>query len=176
MTNINQSHAPGCFGSALTFKSTAPECISCQFATKCEPISTDRLAKLRAKFGITPPERQKSSRVQNGVQREHARPTFTLSTKATELLNRIEKEGIRVTESLSRRQNPFNSRPAFMKITCHLLLAMEDGLTRDILVAAFERKLNWANNTARTHALLATQVLTALGATHEINGRLKLRG
>lgn len=46
--------APGCFGSALTFKPDSPECNKCLFAPRCEVISNDRARRLFRKLGADP--------------------------------------------------------------------------------------------------------------------------
>jgi len=174
MTTLpDNPNAPGCFGSALTFSDTAPECRSCIFATQCQPLSESRRVALRAKFGIV--ERK------HRVTKPQAPPvddnllSSTLPKKVAEIVQRLDKLGFRVLPALLRGENPFTTKPAFLRVTCHLLLHMPQGIDRHMLRHAFAKKLNWSEGTAAAHATQAFQILGALGATQEINGRLTIR-
>ena len=167
--------APGCYGSALTFKESASECIACIFKETCKPQSEARLEALRAKFGI---------KVRAPVTRKRAEVTKTedgtflmtsLPRKIEDLVLRIERAGIDVSGKLSRGENPFEKRPFFLRITCHLLLNLPNGIERKVLQVALQRKLNWTEGTAVSQALQASQLLQALGVADEINGCIKLR-
>lgn len=168
--------APGCFGSALTFKADAVECTTCPFNALCAPKSAERLATLRTKLGIEvqpPREKQpKSKGVASPVD-----PTMTIPKKVKDLLERIDRAGIDVTKSLRTGQNPFVKTPAFMKIASHILLLRPRnvGVSRDELVYAFMAKLNWNRGTAVAHAAQATQAFVALDVVTDTNGRITLK-
>lgn len=51
---ISDELAPGCFGSALTFKKGASECEVCLFAARCEPISKARERRLSKRLASDP--------------------------------------------------------------------------------------------------------------------------
>lgn len=161
--------APGCFGSALTFNPDASECRFCIFAIECEPLSTARRTALRAKHGIVDrPRTAKKSSV--GASLDSELPKKVAALKAT-----IDRAGIRVVEALAAGINPFERKPAFLRLTCHLLLRLPDGFNRTILRTALTSKLNWTEGTAAAHATQAFQVLGAFGVTEEIDGKLRLR-
>lgn len=164
---------PGCFGSAICFQAESPECRSCLFKAACEPAAELRASQLRAEFGITKPKRitkPPAPRVEPGFEGERIHPK-----KVDELLRRIELMGVRVYESLSKGENPFATRPLFLRLTCHLLLRRPGGVTRAELMRGLAVKLNWTEGTAGAHATQAFQALKALGAAHEVNGYLMLK-
>lgn len=169
---------PGCFGFALSFREEAAECISCPFATECAKLGAEQLARRREELGIkVKPAKPKVVRQPAAPVEAHATGFLTdgLPKKVEELLGRIERAGISVTAALSRGENPFTKDPAFLRVTCHLLLNMRAGVDRATLKLAFTRKLGWSEGTAAAHATQAFQALIALGAASENNGRLTLR-
>lgn len=169
---------PGCFGFALSYRAESAECISCPFAAHCARVSAEQLARRRNELGIKPkePRAVRPARPQAPTE-AHATGVLTegLPKKVEELIDRIERAGISVTAALSRRENPFTTSPAFLRVTCHLLLHLQAGIDRATLKTAFVRKLGWSEGTAAAHATQAFQALTALGAATEQNGRLTLR-
>ncbi|MCP1540015.1 hypothetical protein [Methylorubrum extorquens] len=170
---------PGCYGFALSFRAEAPECIACPFAADCEQAGAEQLARRRAELGIVVKEKKpkvmRAPRVAPADGHATAVLTDGLPKKVEELLTRIERAGIRVTEALAKRENPFTASPQFLRVTCHLLLNMQAGIDRKTLKVAFEKKLGWSEGTAAAHATQAFQALTALGAATEQNGRLVLK-
>jgi hypothetical protein len=168
---------PGCFGYALSHREDAAECISCPFSEECARIGAEQLARRRAELGIVAKPRAKVVRQPKPPAEVHATGVLTegLPKKVEELLARIERAGISVTAALARGENPFTTSPAFLRVTCHLLLHMRAGIDRTTLKTAFVRKLGWSEGTAAAHATQAFQALTALGAAAESNGRLTLR-
>lgn len=174
---LTSSLQPGCFGYALAYRAEAAECNSCPFATQCAEIAAAQLARRRAELGIVVREKPKVQRPQRAATEVHATGVLTegLPKKVEELLARIERAGISVTTALSKGENPFTTSPAFLRVTCHLLLNMRAGIDRATLKTAFVRKLGWSEGTAAAHATQAFQALTALGAAIESNGRLTLR-
>jgi hypothetical protein len=177
-TGPDDPNAPGCYGSALTFKPDALECKGCMFAARCGPLSAERLDALRARLGITGVPAPRKARVTLS-DIATAGPTLTnvLPKKVAELMERLERAGIKVTESFARGENPFTEKgkPAFLLITAHLLLNLQRGLGREELVRAYQKKLNWSLGTATAHAAQACQLLVALGAATEANGQLHLK-
>ncbi len=169
---------PGCFGYALSFREDAAECISCPFAAECQAVGAAQLLRRREELGIKEkPTKPKVVRQPKPPAQIHATGVLTegLPKKVEELLGRIERAGISVTAALARGENPFTTSPAFLRVTCHLLLHMRAGIDRTTLKTAFVRKLGWSEGTAAAHATQAFQALTALGAAAESNGRLTLR-
>lgn len=51
---ISTDLAPGCFGSALTYRADATECLQCMFASRCQPIHVDSVALLTAALATHP--------------------------------------------------------------------------------------------------------------------------
>lgn len=168
---LDISHAPGCFGSATTFSEDAPECRGCIFASQCAPRSRERLRELRMRIGLPPePEQKRTSTRKTGADMVKEPPK-----KVAALMERFEQAGIKITEALAEGRNPFESRPAFMRLTCHLLLGMPDGFSRVNLMEAFKRKLNWSDGTAAAHVGQAFTILRSLDVIEENNGNFKLK-
>ena len=167
--------APGCFGSALTYKESQVECQTCPFAERCKPISEARMERLRAKLGIAvkpakPVVERKQIVKDAGV--------MTLPKKVEELMERIDRAGIKITESLREGRNPFadKKKPAFLLVACHLLLHLSGNqISRQGLCEAFMKKFEWSEGTAAAHALQASQLLVAVGAATETDGRISLK-
>lgn len=165
------SHAPGCFGSAMTFSEEAAECRGCIFAGKCAPQSHERRQAMRVRLGLEPEPAPKRI-----TQKRTAEMTGGLPKKVAALLERFEKTGIKITDALRANRNPFeDQRPVFMRLTCHLLLRLPDGFSRMNLMTAFQRKLNWSEGTASAHVSQAIAVLTALDLIENLNGTIKLK-
>lgn len=164
--------APGCFGSALTHREGSPECHGCPFADQCAPLSTQRLAALRERLGVVKGRTKKppapTIETPDGVE-------LTIPRKVLDLIQRVDRAGIKVTESLLRGENPFTSTPTFLRVCCHVLLKVPGGVNRKTLTMALQRKLDWTEATASAHAGQAVHLLTALGAISEMNGLLKLK-
>lgn len=171
MTVLDLSLAPGCFGLGMVYRAEAKECVSCPFQAQCAPLATTRLATVRAELGIV--ERKKVSRPTR-AETATAGAMTDYPKKVVELMERIDRAGIKVTEMLAARQNPFKSSPAFMRVTCHLLLGL-GSIKRDLLQRALMSKLEWSEGTAAAHAMQASQLLQALGAATEANGIITLR-
>ena len=174
------SLAPGCFGLAMTYRKTARECTVCPFASACEPLAAENLAALRLELGITVP-------APKAIVVKLAKPMIAnpqgLVNEATPKkvlthLERIERMGISITPALAAGLNPFKPehKQAFMRIACHLLLKIKGGFSRDFLVTCLIDKLGHTHKTAESHALQALQILEAVGAAHETNGRIQLKG
>lgn len=171
MTVIDLSLAPGCFGLGMVYRDSAKECISCPFQAQCAPLAATRLTAVRTELGIV--ERKKVSRPKP-VETAPAGALTDYPKKVIELMERIDRAGIKVTEMLAARQNPFRSSPVFMRVTCHLLLGL-GSIRRDVLQRALMSKLEWSEGTATAHAMQASQLLQALGAATEANGIITLR-
>lgn len=169
------SHAPGCFGSALMYRPVSNECGTCMFREACAPISAERLARIRAKYDIRPRKVAQTAPIPAlppGTEAFVANPK-----KVEELMGRLERAGISITDKLAKGINPFAElkRPVFLNIACHLLLRLTSGLHRDTLRTAYEQKLGWSKATAAAHALQVFQLLVALDAATDTNGTLQLR-
>lgn len=161
--------APGCFGFPMTYAEHSPECSPCPYAMDCKSSAQQRLAEMRAKFGI------ETKAMTPAKPKRDPSGSSTLPKKVAEIVSRILAAGIRVQDALLRGENPFLSRPAFLRVACHLLIHIPDGFDRQTLRKAFEKKLNWTEGTASAHATQTFQVLKALGAAVEENGRLKVK-
>ncbi len=181
MTVPDIPHAPGCFGSALTYKAGTTECDTCEFAEKCAPISARRLAVLREKYNVAEPkkarERRKPEPAEPLVLPPEVPPDLTLPLKVQGVLARIERAGVKVTEALRRGENPFQHNwLRFLYVACAvLLLRQERGATREEVIDAFQKKMKWSEATAAAHFAQAVHALRALGAADLVNGRLQLR-
>ncbi len=169
MTDPQNLHAPGCFGSALTFKGDAPECATCSFAAACGPRSHAQLEKLREKFGIVVP------RPAGAKTRAKPEKNFYMPVKVAAVLERVARSGVDVIGDVARNVNPFSQGPNFLALACHLMLKREVGVPRDMLITAMETQFNWTRATAAAHALQAVQALVALGVADEIDGSLVKR-
>jgi hypothetical protein len=168
------SGAPGCYGMGTLFKAESNECSTCPFGATCGPKAALQLERIRAEMGIVvkvaPPKRL--------VKNPTVSPTalaLNLPKKVAELMTRIDAAGIKVTEALAQGLNPFTTRPSFLRVTCHLLLKLPMGISRDLLCTCFMSKLNWSKGTADAHVIQAVQYLKAVGAANEVDGSLRLR-
>jgi hypothetical protein len=66
------SLAPGCFGFGLPYDPKSMGCRTCPFAAECGPLSTARLAEMRAKLGIVRVvESTTTRRRRSGRRRQH---------------------------------------------------------------------------------------------------------
>ncbi len=182
MTLPDHAHAPGCFGSALTYREGTPECSTCEFAANCAPVSQQRLMRLRERYGVqigTKRQRDRAKAVEIVAfpPEVPAEVALTLPVKVRELLARIEKHGIRVTAALREGKNPFAwDKLAFLYVACFLLLRRgRHGVDLKELTLAFKQKLDWNAGTAAAHVSQTVQALKALGAADFENGRLQLR-
>lgn len=176
MTEHNPDFAPGCFGLGMVYQPGGKECVRCPFQSQCAPLAEQNLVLVREKLGIKP-KPGAVNRPRPATPTPHPTGfTPTLPKKVIELLGRIERAGIKVTEALRRGENPFTDKPAFMRITCHLLLRLSGNQIRmDLLQTALESKLEWSPGTAAAHALQAAQALEALGVATRSNGVLRLK-
>ncbi len=168
--------APGCFGSALGFNADARECASCAFVAECGPVAHRRRATLQQSLGfeirLSPPKNPKPV-----VANENGGTMVAeLPKKVRELMQRIENAGIKVVSSFAQNENPFprieGKKPHFLRIACHLLLRLENGVNRELLKTQLMKRLDWAEATAAAHVTQAVQTLVAYGVAVEINGRL----
>lgn len=166
---------PGCYGSALTYEEGSPECATCPFAENCAPLSRASLERIHAKFGINPSSvRKRPQPPPEPVKRS----VFSdrLPKKVLDLVERIERKGIRITEALREGRNPFVTKPVPFRIACHLLLKLRnDGLEPPMLVQALQMKLAYTPEGADATARLVLQVLEAVGATVEVGGKITIR-
>jgi hypothetical protein len=176
MTAIIPSFAPGCFGSALAFEEAAPVCSVCKFAEACRPLHESNLMILRERVGVKG-KGNKNAKNPLVVDKPAAAPAeLTLPKKVQALVEKLDNSSLFVTEKLKRGENPF-SQPgmSFMKIAAHLLLKMTKPLDRPTLAYAFTAKLGWTDGTADSHARMAIQALTHIGAVENVDGLITLR-
>lgn len=179
MNSLDISLAPGCYGMSMCYKEGSTECDTCPFASSCKPACEQQLATLRAEFGIVAPEVKSQRPVQKVTQSVPA-DTMTLTNglpkKIAAWISYIEREGIKVVETLTKGENPFaGRRPTFLNIACLLLLKKPEGVSRDLLRQCFMQKLSWSDETAASHITQTRQILSALGAIDEVDGMIRLR-
>ena len=175
------SAAPGCYGIGLIFKGESSECKSCPFAASCGPLATEQLTRLRLELGITVKQKLPA------IERKHTGEvtvsptgiTTYLPKKVLEHLAWIERANIKVVDCLARGENPFPiGAKHFLRAACLMLLSPKrpNGITRkDLMMAFTSPAIGHSVGAATAHVLQAIQILTALGATEETNGTLKLR-
>jgi hypothetical protein len=133
---------------------------------------------LRAELGVVVPERKQAEKPAQAAAIVPPKMEYTngLPKKVAAWIAYIEREGIKVTEGLTKGENPFKGkRPSFLAIACHLLLKLPEGVNRDLLTRSFQQKLSWSPDTTAAHVTQARQILMAIGAVDDIDGILKLR-
>ena len=167
-TEHDTALAPGCFGSPIIYRATGAECSTCLFMQQCAPQSIQRRALLHKEYGI-----QERKPAKQTVRFDEA--TMTLPKKVADLAGRIMRAGLDVAGDMRAGRNPFAQRPAFLKIVCHILIALPLGASRKQLVYALQTKLGWKPETAAAHTLQAVQLLMALGAVRDIDGMITIR-
>lgn len=170
----NLSLAPGCFGLAMTYRESARECAACPFASACAPLAESNLATLRAELGIVLSPSAIKKKLAASIK-DSAPPA--LPVKVVAHIARLDRLGIKLAPALARGENPFevNQRPAFLRIACHLLLKLKDGVSRDLLAQCFRQRLEHSPDTAAAHAKQTFQILEAVGVARERNGLLQLQ-
>lgn len=152
MTNIPQ-FAPGCFGSALAFKSADQICRQCVFRSKCEPEHQKSLTALREKYGI---------KVKNKTgSLEEDDLYIGLTRKTAEIVERLKKMDIDFTSIFNSGKNPFAGRNLmpFEFITQMALSRPERPITQRELAIFFAQKLSWAPKTASAQARIISKAL-----------------
>lgn len=167
-------NAPGCFGSALCFRVESPECQVCAFAQQCAPVSIENLELLRDQFGITIKQKRKPRRPAQ-VTDDGLKLIGELPVKVQEILERCDRLGIRITESLRERRNPFPARPLHLRLLCHLLLKLPDGIDQRVLESLYRKKLGCTEITSESYASQAVKTLMAVGAVEQNGSRVFLK-
>ncbi|QNG62624.1 hypothetical protein B1VFA_133 [Rhizobium phage B1VFA] len=182
MTTIPE-FSPGCFGSAVAFKKDDTVCRGCKFAEFCEPAHLEAQAALRERYGIKTTQQvlsdQKQAREAEKVARQASKDAsvLVLPKKTQDLIDRLDRGNYDVKGKFSRGENPFGQSMRFMQIVGHLLLNLKDvRLNRQLLAAAFVKKLEWQQGTADAHARMAIQALEHIGAIANNDGVISLRG
>lgn len=174
ITKPDKYGAPGCYGTAMGFSTKSTECINCNFKPECEPLSAERLAKLRDDLGIKVPKKT-PGRKRNSRDSSQSELVSDLPKKVAALIDRFDREGLKITESLKNRENPFVRNPKFMRIACHLLLNINKGFDRQTLTTAYMKSLDWSEGTAKAHVSQVFKVLTHLDAAVELNTMLRIK-
>lgn len=153
MTNTPQ-FAPGCFGSALAFKSADQICRQCVFRAQCEPEHYKNLQALRDKYGIKSKDRPK---VLNDDDEKYP----GLTAKVVEVIERLKRMDIDVKGMFKSGQNPFVGRNMFpFEFICHAALKQPDRrLEMRQIAIFFAQKLNWAPNTSAAQARIVCKAL-----------------
>jgi len=179
MTEI-PNFAPGCFGSALAFKSEDVVCSNCPFAAACEPAHLEARRLLRERYGLQTTQEvvraEISARKAEKEERSRALDpsALTLPKKTQELIQRLDRGQYDVVGKLQRGENPFGSAIPFMRVLCHLLLKGFQ-LRQDTLTTAFAKQFNWQSGTAAAHARMAIQALEHVGAVENRDGIISIR-
>ena len=175
--------APGCFGSALTFKGDDVACSGCIFRDQCEPAHKIALEELRTRLSITAPVTRTDAQAEQAAYKRAEREALiardpevmSLPVKVQDLVLRLDRGNFQIREKLAQGENPFVHRIPFMAIVAHLLLRMREPVDRHIISTCFVQKLNWQQGTADAHARMAIQLLTHIGAVDNMDGRISLR-
>lgn len=173
MMNVPE-FAPGCFGSAIAFKEEDVICRGCSLVEQCRPAHLHAKALLQERLGISPAERPAPKKAASPAPVDPT--TLTLPQKTRELLDRLDRGHYAINEKLGCGENPFSDAMPFMRVACHVLLHISRPVNRELLAAAFVKKLGWQQNTADAHARLAIQALTHVGAVENRDGLIMLRG
>ena len=143
--------------------------MTCPFKDRCHPIAKASreamLARLRPKTVAKPAEAAAPG------------PTGSaLPKKVMEWMQRIERAGIQVAESIRGGRNPFKpGQCKHLYIACQFLLGCKGGFYRSLLQKQLEKHCGWSEGTAAAHALQAVQILKAYHIADEVNGVVKMR-
>lgn len=165
--------APGCFGSALTYREGDMVCRRCPFAKACGDEHLVAMERLRERLGIVVKPRRKKP---VEAKEEIADPSrLALPNKVQKLLERLDKEAFDVVAKLRRGENPFLTTLPFMAVACHLLIKLDGPLSQTLLAAAMVKKLGWKDVTASAHARMALQALEHVGAITLTDGMAVMR-
>lgn len=159
---------PGCYGSALTYQEDSPVCRQCPYAQNCAPLSIASSERIRLKFGhaIKKPaaKKPKAAPVKVGL-------VPVLSAHVQNVLAFLEDSKVVVTEALRDGRNPIKEKPLFLRVACHMLLRTTNGLDRATLSQGLIQAMKCTPREAEAYAFNAFQVLIALGALQEVEGR-----
>lgn len=168
--------APGCFGSALTFKSDDIVCGGCPFRDGCEPMHQKSLEAMRAKLGIVAPKRTRT--VVEKVATNDIPERMGLPKKVRELLASLDKVGVDFKQKMKEAINPFTGlgKMRYMEIACHLIMRLPAPVTQQTIRLGLKTKLDWADGTASAHARMAVQALEHLEVVEVADsGEIKVR-
>ncbi len=165
--------APGCFGSALTFKATDMVCQNCPFAAKCEPMHLQSAILLREKMGLKPLKTVAPAPV---VAAPVDPLAMSLPKKVQDLLLKLNTGSYDVVGKLSRGENPFGAAIPFMAAACHILLKVSRPVDRDFFSTAFMKKFGWQKPAADEKARIAIYALVHVGAIVSNDGLISLKG
>lgn len=168
--------APGCFGSALTYRTNDLVCKSCPFAKTCEVEHIVALQALREKLGVSAKPKPLRGASRARADEENEDPTrATMPIKTRELLDRLDRMNLNIVERMRRGENPFLGKINYMAIAAHLLMRAQTPLHQRTLAAAFKMKLNWQDTTATAHARMAFLALEHVGAITFADGAATMR-
>lgn len=169
--------APGCFGSALSFRKTGMVCAACPFMSQCEPVHKESLATMRSHFGIAEPEGEKLSSVETLANINEPSERLTLPKKVRELLVKIDRASLDIAEKMKSGANPFSGVESFryLQIACHLIMKFEAPVTQKLISAGLRRAMSWSEGTADAHARMAVQALEHVGAINNCDGILSVK-
>jgi hypothetical protein len=136
------------------------------------------LADLRRELGVAEPPAPPP--VDNPILTNNAvHPTAMVAPipkKVMELVEKLDRAGIKVTEAIANGKNPFSDKQKFLKIACFFLLRFQGGVKREALELALMTGMDWSKGTAAAHALQASQLFQALGVATEMNGVIRRIG
>lgn len=175
MSNEIPFLAPGCFGSALMYRTNDMVCPACPFNKQCEPAHKRSLAAMRKKFGISEiPENDdpvRKTEVADTPER------MVLPKKVRELLRSLDGKNLNIVGKMQSGANPFEDLRKFryMKIACHLIMKLDVPVTQELLSKGMELKLGWASTTANAHARMAISALEHVGAIENKDGVISVR-
>jgi hypothetical protein len=164
--------APGCYGSALTYREDLVECRNCNFNNTCGVISAERLTRLRSVLGIEPVGPKKAKLPKRDATK--ARLDGALPKKTLAIIQLIERMNLRVAENLIRGTNPFN-KPDFLRVMCHLLITFKTGVPRNVFKEVMQRKFNHSEAVANEYVTHGLRALQEIGVTVEENGIVRVK-
>ncbi|WP_062120193.1 hypothetical protein [Aureimonas sp. AU40] len=165
--------APGCYGSALAFKSEAAACASCIFKERCEPQSVANLTALRARLGVTGAPRRKSP---------EKKPTanlagqMTISGAVREMAEKIDGMNLSIVRNMQEGINPFlKTKLGSMRVAADVIMGQRGPLAETMLMAAFKTSLGMDEEGAAKRARTAIQILQHVGAVDVREGFISIR-
>ena len=167
------SNRPGCFSSPLCYREKIDPCISCQFTDQCKKESAARAERLKVRFNIHLISTKTNLSTKRQISGSVCATTGSLipNKKAQEFIERFERKGINLPESVKAGVNPFiNTTPAFMRIGVNVLLS--GLLRRDTLKQALMTELGWSESSSASHVGIIVNILLGSGAATETNGLL----
>lgn len=135
--------APGCFGSALTWRENDEVCKSCPYTRDCEARSRVALEQLRELCGV-----------QVAPQR---RANGALSKRAEAVLDKLDMTTAEIRGAIQAGRNPFPKQSGFLREICAALMIQP--ANRAFLTMILQRRMEITETVADVYTRLALQIL-----------------